>query len=108
MRKKFEVNIPEWFRQDELFVLNTVVDEKNETIGVLFASDNFEQTRLYNPVIRVYSISLNNGQYELEHEIGAFSFRSKADAIAFSKNVLTYSATELLLDIHKNQVKAVI
>ncbi|MFP3919662.1 hypothetical protein U5N28_17815 [Lysinibacillus telephonicus] len=108
MRKNIEVNIPEWFKQDELFVLNTVVDEENEAIGVLFASDNFEQTRPYNPVVRVYSIRLNNGQYELEREISAFSFKSKAEAIAFSKNVVSYSATELLLDIHKNQVKAVI
>ena len=108
MSKNIEVNIPEWFKQDELFVLNTIVDESNETIGTLFASDNFEQVRPYNPVVRVYSIRLNNGLYELESEISAFSFKTKAEAIAFSENVLTYSATELLLNIHRSQIKMAI
>ncbi len=108
MSRNIEVNIPEWFRQDELSVLNVMVDSQNETIGTLFASDNFDQNRPYNPVVRVYSLRLNNGQYELESEISAFSFKTKAQAITFSEKVLTYSATDLLLNIHRNQVRVAI
>jgi hypothetical protein len=108
MSKDIEVNIPQWFRQDELFVLNVVIDDQDETTGTLFASDNFEQTRPYNPIVRVYSLRLNNGQFELESEISALSFNTKADAIAFSEKVLSYSATEFLVDIHKHKIKVAI
>lgn len=108
MSKNIEVNIPEWFKQDELSVLNVVIDDQDETVGTLFASDNFEQVRPYYPVVRVYSLLLNDGLYEFASEIGALSFKSKEDAIAFSEKVLSYTATEFLLHIHKHKIEVAI
>ncbi|RUL57062.1 MULTISPECIES: geranylgeranyl pyrophosphate synthase [Lysinibacillus] len=102
---KGRVNIPEWFELDELSVINTIVSKENETYGTLIASDNFEQNKPYKPTVRLYLIRLNNNLFEIEKEIGSFSFETKIEATEFSTNFPHYSAVDLVHNIHNKQVK---
>ena len=99
-----EVVIPDWFEYDELVALTTIAYEKDETIGLLLAGDNLDQQRPYNPVVRVYLITLHNGKYEFAKEMSAMTFNSKQAAIDFATEFSRNSAMELFVDIYRQQI----
>lgn len=103
-----EVAIPEWFENDELVALTTIVDEQDATVGVLLAGDNLDKQRPYRPVVRVYLIQLQNGKYEFAKEMSAFSFNSKEEAIHFTTKFSNYSTIELFVDVFKQQINLAI
>ncbi|MDN4495321.1 hypothetical protein [Ureibacillus aquaedulcis] len=103
-----EVAIPEWFENDELVALTTIVDEQDATVGVLLAGDNLDKHRPYLPVVRVYSITLQNGKYEFTKEMSAFSFNSKEEAINFTTKFSSYTTINLFVDLLKKQINIAI
>lgn len=96
-----EVIIPNWFKDDELVTLTTIVDKQDTTQALLLAGDNLEQLRPYNPVVRVYLLTLQDGKYELTKEMSAITFNSKEEAISFSNKFPNYLAHELFIDLFK-------
>ncbi|MDI7740783.1 hypothetical protein QMK38_02110 [Lysinibacillus fusiformis] len=108
MNNIVQVEIPEWFEYDELVALSTIVNEKDVSVGVLLAGDNLDKERSYNPVVRVYLISLQNGRYEFVKEMSALSFKTKEEAISFTTKFSNYSAIELFVDLYKQQINIAI
>lgn len=108
MNNIVEVAIPEWFENDELVPLSTIVDTQDAAVGVLLAGDNLEKQRPYRPVVRVYLITLQNGKYEFTKEVSAFSFNSKEEAVRFTTKFSNYSTIELFVDLFKEQINMAI
>lgn len=104
MNNIVEVEIPEWFEYDELVALSTIVNEQDATVGVLLAGDNLDKQRAYNPIVRVYLITLQNGKYEFTKEMSSLSFNSKEEAISFTTKFSNYSAIELFVDLYKQKI----
>ncbi|RKQ19174.1 hypothetical protein [Ureibacillus endophyticus] len=98
------VNIPSWFELDDLVVINTIINEKNPTFGTLIASDNINLEKPYRPRIRVYLIKLDNDKFNIEKELGSFTFKTQNEALDFSEKFSTISAVELLHKLHSEQV----
>ncbi|SOC20791.1 hypothetical protein SAMN05880501_11229 [Ureibacillus xyleni] len=105
---KVIVNIPSWFELDELVVINTIINEENPTFGTLIASDNVDQGKPYRPRIRVYLLKLNHEKFDIEKELGAFTFKSQKEALDFSEKFSTITAVELIHKLHSEQVAFVI
>ncbi|KGR74517.1 hypothetical protein [Ureibacillus sinduriensis] len=108
MNNIVEVAIPEWFENDELVALSTIVDKQDAAVGVLLAGDNLDKQRSYLPVVRVYLITLQNGKYEFAKEVSAFSFNSKEEAVRFTTKFSNYSTIELFVDLFKEQINIAI
>ena len=108
MNKLTEVNIPNWFNYDELVNLATIVNEQDPTLALLLAGDNLEQLRPYNPVIRVYLLTLEEGKYDFTKEVCAVTFKSKEEAINFTSKFSSYSTIDLFIDLLKKDFNIVI
>lgn len=108
MNNNLEVTIPEWFKYDDLVTLTTIVNEQDSSVALLLAGDNLERIRPYDPVVRVYLLTLKNGKYEFAKEMGALTFKSKEAIDHFTSQFSTYLTWDLFIDIYKNDINIVI
>lgn len=103
MIKDLNINIPNWFEQDELHLLHTVMNPGND-MGVLFASENFNKQKECNPVVRLYLLELQNDKFELTKELDAFTFNCCEEAREFSRKLPNMNALDLVLYLNKRQL----
>lgn len=97
------VSLPRLFELDELQVLHTLKSSKNEEIGILVASESKSKNATYKPIIRLYLLRKDNGNFEVIKEIDALTFQTQEDANKFAEQLPSMSAADFLLSI--NQVK---
>ena len=108
MNNIVDVVNPEWFEFDGLVTLPTIINERDTSMGILLAGDNLDGKRPYNPVVRVYLLTLKKDKYEFTKEMSALSFNTEEDAINFVNKFSSYSAVELFVDLYKQQIKIAI
>lgn len=101
MNKQIEVSIPKWFELDGLSTLQVVISPNRNDIGVLLAGENLDLTKACCPTVRLYLVNLMNGKYEITKELDAFTFKSKEEAIEFSKSLPELTAMDLVMMMNK-------
>ena len=103
MIKELNINIPAWFKLDELMAVNTIISPSTHDTGILVASENFDNCKICDPTVRLYLLKLVEGVFEVTKELDAFTFRTIEEAQEFSQKLPNMNALDLVLYINKHK-----
>lgn len=94
MEEGYKVNIPEELKN--MTVMTTVFSPVVEDFGILIMGENIEK-QVGTPIIRVYYLRREDGQYECIEELESFAFESVNQAVQFADFLPEMSGIEMLL-----------
>lgn len=103
MNSQIQLMVPEWFVQDELHIIETIIGENSKDTGVVLAAENFDATKHCCPTVRLYLIRLIDHQYEVVKELDAFQFKTVEDAQAFCAKLPNLNAFDLIMLMNKEE-----
>lgn len=103
MNSQIQLIVPEWFVQDELHIIETIVSQVSASKGIVIAAENLDATKRCRPTVRLYMIQLMNDQYEITKELDAFQFDSGQEAKQFCTKLPEMSAIDLIMLMNKEE-----
>ncbi|MBD8031837.1 MULTISPECIES: geranylgeranyl pyrophosphate synthase [Solibacillus] len=103
MNSQIQLMVPEWFVQDELHIIETIINKVSGTSGIVIAGENFDASKQYNPIVRLYTIGLVEDQYELIKELDSFQFKTVEDAKLFCSKLPELNAIDLIMLMNKEE-----
>ncbi|MGN7476649.1 geranylgeranyl pyrophosphate synthase [Solibacillus silvestris] len=103
MNSQIQLIVPEWFVQDELHIIETIVSEVSATTGIVIAGENFDASKQCNPTVRLYMIRLIENQFELIKELDAFQFETVEEAKLFCSKLPGLNAIDLIMLMNKEE-----
>lgn len=102
----YELELPDEFEGMEL--LQTLISPAKSDIGIIILGENYSDG-VERPTVRIYLISIEENEWDLEGELQAFTFLNFGSAKRFVEDLPIMSAIDLLLlmngrqAIHTNQ-----
>ena len=103
MNSQIQLIVPEWFVQDELHIIETIVGQVSATTGIVIAAENFDAKKKCLPTVRLYMMQLMDEQYELTKELDAFQFDTADEAKQFCAKLPTITAMDLIMLMNKEE-----
>lgn len=103
MNKQIQINVPEWFVQDELHIIAQVISPNADNVGILLAGENFDLSKQCSPTVRMYLLHLIDEQYEFIKELDAFQFNSSQEAEYFTSKLPEMNAIDLVMMLNKQE-----
>lgn len=104
MNSQIQLIVPEWFVQDELHIIETIVSKVTPSTGIVIAAENFDATKRCRPTVRLYMIQLMNNQYEITKELDAFQFGTVEQAKQFCAKLPEMTAIDLIMLMNKEEL----
>ena len=103
MNSQIQLIVPEWFVQDELQIVETIISKTSGTSGILIAGENFDASKPCNPTVRLYTIRLIEEKYELTKELESFQFKTVEKAKLFCSKLPELNAIDLIMVMNKEE-----
>ena len=103
MNSQIQLIVPEWFVQDELQIVETIISKTSGTSGILIAGENFDASKHCNPTVRLYTIRLIEDKYELTKELDSFQFKTVGEAKLFCSKLPELNAIDLIMVMNKEE-----
>ena len=98
MNQLLNFTIPSWLELDELEVLSIELQSHDQNHAIVVVGENLDETKSCSPTIRLYLAERVDQTFECVKELDAYVFKTKEEAIAFSKKLPQLSALQLILE----------
>lgn len=103
MNSQIQLIVPEWFVQDELQIVETIISKASGASGIVIAGENFDASKQCNPIVRLYTIRLVEDRYELIKELESFQFKTVDEAELFCSKLPEVNAIDLIMLMNKEE-----
>ena len=96
----YDLELPEEFEGMEL--LQTLISPVKSDMGIMVLGENYSDGA-ERPTVRIYLISIEEDEWDLEGELQAFTFPNFGSAKRFVEDLPSMSAIDLLLLLNGHQ-----
>ncbi|WP_298830116.1 hypothetical protein [uncultured Planococcus sp.] len=96
----YDLELPEEFEGMEL--LQTLLSPAKSDRGIMILGKNYSDG-VERPTVRIYLISIEENEWDLEEELQAFTFLNFGSAKRFVEGLPSMSAIDLLLLLNGHQ-----